>query len=30
LPLLGDHRLREGPRAFIIRSCCSAKLVSSL
>jgi hypothetical protein len=23
VPLLGDHRLREGPGAFIIRSCCS-------
>ena len=30
LPLLGDYRLRKGPRAFIIRSCCPAKPVSSL
>jgi hypothetical protein len=29
-PLLGDHRLRKGAGAFIIRSCCSAKPVSSL
>jgi hypothetical protein len=26
----GDHRLGEGPRALSIRSCCSAKPVSSL
>jgi hypothetical protein len=23
VPLLGDHRVGNGPRAFIIRSCCS-------